>query len=173
VCGLFVLAARSCKSQKPTSAFGQQHTIGNLSWGDTLVLTAQSAAFAECGEWGAHREQIRIYLPAKQRPRAGANLLKWRQNLYIATWWVDPINCANQPGHRYILAAQRRMSAADELQVKQYLEQMLVCSLRAQEIVVAGESFQAVLLNQFQLSCHGHNLHQHDFGSLRHRLFTR
>ncbi|OON68835.1 hypothetical protein B0919_11700 [Hymenobacter sp. CRA2] len=65
------------------------------------------------------------------------------------------------------------MSAEDEQQVKRYMQQMLACTLQERQAGYSGGTFDAILKNQFDLSCYWQRQHIHDFGALRNQLFRK
>ena len=61
VCSLFVLILQACTSKQEPAVItkpSQEHLLGKLSFKDTLII---SAIYSECGEFGGHRELIKVY----------------------------------------------------------------------------------------------------------------
>jgi hypothetical protein len=139
--------------------------FNNLSWSDTLVLEVQ---YKECGEWGGHREQIRIY--QSEVPPKG-EVASWQQKPYTAAWLIDSVKCEYQSGHKFLLIQQQLINLSDEQLVERYLQQLFACGLQERETFRGPAAFRATLDDDFELSCYGHWRHEHDFVALREKLF--
>ncbi|GAB2953534.1 hypothetical protein GCM10027048_18400 [Hymenobacter coalescens] len=169
-CALFLLVAKWCSSDlAPAARLGEAHVFQNLSWGDTLVL---SAWFSECGEWGGHREQILIYLRSDKRPEAGRSFVKWRQSPFTATWLFDSVRCPG-PSRKYILKGQRLIDVDDERLIARYLQELQASSFKAIQPANSGNIYLAALTDgTLQLEFHNTGYRWDGYTALRDQLFN-
>ncbi|MCC3158287.1 hypothetical protein LJ737_13645 [Hymenobacter sp. 15J16-1T3B] len=171
VCALILLLARSCESDsKPAVISSQGHIIGNIAWRDTLFL---SASFSECGEWGGHRELIKVYLRADKLPKAGPEWIKWRKGPLTAAFWLDTIGCS-KPIRKFFPVSQHLISLGEEESITRYLQQLQTHSLQEVYPSQTGSVYQAWLTND-ELRLHFLDTREGwtGFGELREKLFKQ
>ena len=125
VCGSFVLLPNYCTAQQKASVLATpKHWLGHLR-SDTLLL---SAAYAEHGEFGGHRELIKVYMRREKWMQA-RNSPDWESFPLTAAWFFDSAQW-NQPKRKFILRKQRLIKPEEEATIVQYIQALLTENLK-------------------------------------------
>ncbi|WP_125916888.1 hypothetical protein [Hymenobacter coccineus] len=103
----------------------------NLIINDTLKL---SAHFDECGEFGGHREQIRIYNLRSTNPNGVLNILN-------ADLLVDTIKCPSNRKRKFKKTKTKRLADNDKAIVLDYMNDLFEHSFNEELISNAGKSY--------------------------------
>ncbi|RPD45370.1 hypothetical protein DNI29_18475 [Hymenobacter sediminis] len=123
LCAAFVLLPRVF-SVEENSSVSSPHYLPNLGI-DTLKLKAN---YSECGEWGGHREMIKIYMSNKAKGTE-RDFMKW-SGPFAAEFWLDTIGCSYRPDRRYFLVEQTELSIEQEALIMHYMQVLIHPSLK-------------------------------------------
>ncbi|MBO0359989.1 hypothetical protein J0X19_18660 [Hymenobacter sp. BT186] len=147
----------------------EEHVIGNISYGDTLFIYAQ---YSECGEFGGHRELIKVYLSDEGDVRERLGYVEFRQRPFTADFFLDTIGCSYRADRKYFLEKQKVLSVDDEKAIVRYMHALLNYSLKDLRTFHAGNIYWVGMDNEkpqiwvydTQYSWRGHK-------ALREKLF--
>lgn len=102
----------------------QEHLLGDFC-NDTLVL---SANYSECGEFGGHREMIKVYMRAEEQRQARQANWNWAAVPLTAVWYLDTVHCS-QPNSMFSLIKQQQITVSHEEAIVEYIQTMLAHNL--------------------------------------------
>lgn len=136
---------QACSGQQESVATQQQY-LPNLGI-DTLKL---KAAYSECGEWGGHREMVKIYMSDKAKGTE-RDFMKWSGPL-AAEFWLDTIGCSNRLDRRYFLVEQTELSRQQEALVMKYMQELIYLALKERYIMHGGNVYSVSSSNQRELN---------------------
>ncbi|UOR05902.1 hypothetical protein MUN82_02095 [Hymenobacter aerilatus] len=110
--------------RNPVAVTFSEHLLGNFR-NDTLVL---SANYSECGEFGGHREMIKIYMRAEEQRQARQADWNWAAVPLTAVWYLDTARCS-QPNSMLSLVKQQQITVSHEEAIVEYIQTMLTRNL--------------------------------------------
>lgn len=174
LCILSALVSGCDSTSESTVLTNKDHGVGNLSPRDTIFL---SANYSECGEWGGHREIIKIYRAEKTDNQ---EFEAWMRQPLEAVWLMDTIGCSHRPDRKFFLAGQHEISREDELAIIKYMQSLLEYSLKEMYPSHSGNYFSAAQgerelkgRRRLQISFHDTRYGWDEFEPLRKRLFKK
>ena len=135
---LITILLQGCETkQKPDYIKNRSESrIENLDRGDTLFLYA---SYSECGEFGGHREVVKLFLPEldsisarKQDSLYTKTLQVPRQSRPIAIWLRDTIVCENTAPRRLYQVGRIVISESQGIAIEEYMHRLLTKGLGKQ-----------------------------------------
>lgn len=144
VCAAFVILPRVFSAEENSSV--SQHHLPNLGI-DTLKL---KASYSECGEWGGHREMIKIYM-SDEVNGTERDFTKW-SGPFAAEFWLDTIGCSYRPDRRYFLVEQTELTSQQEALVIKYMQGVIYPSLQYHPPMHSGNVYSISSSNPRELN---------------------
>lgn len=172
-CAIYLFWANIKKPVGIPKSVSTRHPLG-LGWRDTLVVAAQTS---ECGEWGGHREVIKVYLDSELAQQKGLGYEATDSVPRIAAWFRDTLCPASLPGHHLFLAGQHELGLPQEKAIFRYMQQLLPYGLQTPYPSHAGNVYSVTcnsgLGNRAAISLYDTRNEWHEFGPLRQLLFPK
>lgn len=168
VCAAFVLLPKWL----PPSVQIQQG-LPNIGYRDTIFI---KVGYAGCGEWGGHREMIKVYQEDVDYRKIGYEEMIKTKRPFLAEYWVDSIECSYRPDRKFLLHKRQQLTSAQEAVVLRYIQDFVPASLQARQLhdTMDGNAYTVYMPGQgdapvvLSFSSTGKDI----FQELRGKLFT-
>lgn len=162
---------KASERKLPAKTDRTPHALGDFR-NDTLLLTA---TYAECGEFGGHREVIKVYMRAEEQRQARRSG-DWAAVPLTATWFLDTAHCA-RPNRKFFLAGQQQIDRNDEAVILEYIQNLLTRNLQERGLTISNGGNRYVVRRARERQLHVEYYDPQNawngFESLRQQLFKR
>lgn len=172
--GLSALTPSVCVAQhKPTTTntTTPKHLLGHLRY-DTLLLAAN---YSENGEFGGHRELIKVYMRQQERAQL-RNSPEWESFPLTAAWFLDSSQWA-KPNRKFAFQKERLIKIEDEAVILQYMQALLSENLKDNGMTMSngGNTFSITKAQRKDLQISYWDVHHawSGFETLRKKLFGK
>lgn len=126
VCAAFVLLPKLL----PMPAHSLQG-LPNISYQDTIRI---QVGYAGCGEWGGHREMIKVYQEEVDHREIGYEEMIKIKRPFLAEYWVDSIECSYRTDRKFLLHRRQPLTSSQEATVLRYIQDFVPASLQARQL---------------------------------------
>lgn len=168
-CAAFVLLPKVLSP----SARGQQG-LPNIRYRDTIRI---NVGYAGCGEWGGHREMIKVYQEEVDYREIGYEEMIKTKRPFLAEYWVDSIECSYRTDRKFLLHKRQQLTSSQEATVLRYIQDFVPASLRARQLydMMDGNAYTVYLpsLEVEPVVLHFSSTGNDIFQELRGKLFKK
>ncbi|MBC6697983.1 hypothetical protein [Hymenobacter sp. BT190] len=104
--------------------------LPNIRYQDTICIQVE---YAGCGEWGGHREMIKVYQEEVDHREIGYEEMINTKRPFLAEYWVDSTECSYRTDRKFLLHKRQILTSSQEATVLRYIQDFVPASLQARQ----------------------------------------